>query len=364
MNGYGNYPDLSQVKRMLVIKLRHHGDVFLTSPVFTILKDRLPKSEIFAYIYKETLPMLEGHPAIKGFHLCDSEWKSLPLLQRILKEIDLIRQIRKSRFDMVLNLTDCDRGDVAALLSKAMYRVGPAPQRGGFKYKLNVYTHIIKRCQKPRHMVEQHLDALRRIGIFPTIEERDLYIHIPQSARKSIDRHLQEVNFKGHSYILVHPTSRWMFKCWSTEKVAALIHELNKIGYPIVLSSAPDKKELSMIESIISLCPEIPILSLAGKLSLKELAALIQTCRCLVCIDSVPMHIASALQVPTVALFGPSSEEAWGPWNNPYGRVIARNFPCRPCNLDGCGGGKVCDCLEQISVESVLHEVIQLLEKS
>ena len=364
MNSYGNYPDLNLVKRILVIKLRHHGDIFLTSPVFSILKARLARTEIFAYIYRETLPMLEGHPAIEGFHLYDRRWKSLPVLQRVIKELSLIWQIRKTRFDMVIHLTDCDRGDFVALVSRAKYRVGLTTERRGFRYRPSLYTHIVKRPQKPRHMVEQNLDALRRIGIFPTIAERNLYIHIPQTARKSIDRHLQKVDFKAHSYILIHPTSRWMFKCWSPEKVAALIHELNKIRYPIVLSSAPDKKELSMIESIISLCPERSILNLAGKLSLKELAALIQTCRCLVCIDSVPMHIASALQVPTVALFGPSSEEAWGPWNNPYGRVIAKNFPCRPCNLDGCGGGKVCDCLEQISVETVLHEVISLLEKS
>jgi len=363
MNGYGNYPDLDQVKRILVIKLRHHGDVFLTSPVFSILKGRLPKTRIFAYIYQETLPMLEGHPAIEGFHLYDSKWKSLPVLQRVFRELSLIRQIRKNRFDMIINLTDCDRGDFVALASRARYRVGLAPERRGFKYRPNLYTHIVKRCQKPRHMVEQNLDALRRIGIFPSAEERDLFLHIPQSARTSIDRHLQKADLNRHSYILIHPTSRWLFKCWSIEKVALLIHEFNKIGHRIVLSSAPDKKELSMIEQIISLCSDIPILNLAGKISLKELAALIQTCTCLVCIDSVPVHIASALKVPTVALFGPSSEEAWGPWNNPYGRVIAKSFPCRPCNLDGCGGGKVCDCLEQISVESVLHEVRGLLRK-
>jgi heptosyltransferase-3 len=363
MNGYGNYPDLEQVKRILVIKLRHHGDVFLTSPVFGILKSRLPRTKIFAYIYQETLPMLEGHPAIEGFLLYDNNWKSLPFLQRASKEMWLIRQIWKNRFDMIINLTDCDRGDFVALVSRARYRIGLAPERRGFKYRPNVYTHIVKRCQKPRHMVEQNLDALRRIGIFPSAEERDLFLHIPQSSRTSIDRHLQKADLGKHSYILLHPTSRWLFKCWPVKNVAELIHHFNRIGYRIVLSSAPDKKELSMIEQIISLCSDIPILNLAGKISLKELAALIQTCSCLVCIDSVPVHIASALKVPTVALFGPSSEEAWGPWNNLHGRVVAKNYSCRPCNLDGCGGSKVCDCLEQISVESVLHEVMRLLGK-
>lgn len=361
MNAYGNYPNLTKVKRILVVKLGHHGDVLLTSPAFSILKNRLPKTKIFAYIYQETLPMLEGHPAIEGFYVFDNKWKSLHFSQRALKEINLVRQIRKNRFDMIINLTDCERGDFATLISKAKYRVGLVPEKRRFNYRPNLYTHIVKRCQKPRHMVEQNIDALRRIGIFPSVEERDLFMYIPQSARTSIYKYLKKADINKHSYILVHPTSRWLFKCWPAEKVADLIHEFNKIQYPVVLTSAPDKKELSMIQQIISLSPNIPILNLAGKLSLKELAALIETCSCLVCIDSVPMHIASAVKIPTVALFGPSSEEAWGPWNNPYGRVIAKNFPCRPCNLDGCGGSKVCDCLEQLSVDSVFNEVMRLL---
>jgi heptosyltransferase-3 len=361
MNAYGDYPNLSKVKRILVIKLRHHGDVLLTSAAFSILKNRLPKAKIFAYIYQETLPMLDGHPAIEGFLLYDHKWKSLPFIQRVQKESHLARQIMKNRFDMIINLTDCERGNFVAAISNAKYRVGLVPEKRRFTYRPNLYTHIVKRCHKPRHMVEQNIDALRRIGIFPSVQERDLFIHIPQSARTNVYNHLKKAHIHKHSYILIHPTSRWMFKCWPIEKVADIIHKFNNIQYPIVLTSGPDKKEVSMVNQIMSLCPHIPILNLAGKLSLKELAVLIETCRCLLCIDSVPMHIASATKTPTVALFGPSSEEAWGPWNNPHGRVIAKNFSCRPCNLDGCGGSKVCDCLEQLSVESVLDEVIKVL---
>ena len=363
MNAYGNYPNLTHVKRILVVKLRNFGDVLLTSAAFSILKNRLPQTKIYAYIYQEALPMLQGHPAIEGFYTCDNKWKSLHFFRRSLKEINLALEIRKNRFDLIINLTDCDRGDFAAMISKAKYRIGLVPEKRRFLYRPNLYTHTVKRCQKPRHMVEQNIDALRRIGIFPSPQERDLFIHIPQPARTHIDNYLKKADIDKHSYIAIHPTSRWLFKCWPVEKVAEIIHRLYKLQYPVVLTSAPDKKELSMVQKIISLCPTIPILNLAGKLSLKELAALIETCGCLICIDSVPMHIASATNTPTVALFGPSSEDAWGPWNNPRGRVIAKNFPCRPCNLDGCGGSKVCDCLEQLSVDSVLDEVMRLLEE-
>ena len=72
---YGNYPDLSIVKRALVIKMRHHGDVLLTSPLFTQLKKKLPEAVVDAFIYADTLPMLEGHPGISNFLLYDKAWK-------------------------------------------------------------------------------------------------------------------------------------------------------------------------------------------------------------------------------------------------------------------------------------------------
>ena len=355
-----NYPDLSNVRRVLVIKLRHHGDVLLTSPVFSVLKNRLPQSEIFAYIYKETLPILDGHPAIKGFHLYERKWKSLSFWQRVIEETMLIREIRNQRYDLIINLTEGDRGTYVALLSKAAFRVGVHPELMG-KYKRKIFTHLVKHCRNPRHTVEQNLDALRRIGIFPSYQERNLCFHIPEDVRRTILKYLEEAGLQERAYILIHPASRWLFKCWPGDKVAELMQRLNAQGYPLVMSSSPDSKELSMTEEILMRCPGISLLNLSGKLSLKELGALIHSCACLICVDSLPVHIASALKTPVAAIFGPSSEDAWGPWKNPGGCVIAENISCRPCNLDGCGGSKVCDCLEQLPVDRVLSVIKRIM---
>ena len=78
-------------------------------------------------------------------------------------------------------------------------------------------------------------------------------------------------------------------------------------------------------------------------------------------VDSVPMHIAAAMQTPTVVLFGPSGEMSWGPWQVPHRVVSSEAHPCRPCGQDGCGGGKLSDCLTSLPVERVLQAVDQLL---
>jgi len=103
------------------------------------------------------------------------------------------------------------------------------------------------------------------------------------------------------------------------------------------------------------------VVDLSGKLSLKQLAALTQRARVFVGVDSVPVHIAAAMQTPVVALFGPSGDLEWGPWQV-RAQVITLGYSCRPCGLDGCGGGKVSDCLTDISVDQVLTAVRALAQ--
>lgn len=352
---YGNYPDLTGVKKVLVIKLRHHGDVLLTSPVFSNLQAAIPQAEIHAMVYKDTVPMLEGHPAIQKFLSYDRGWKKLGFFGKLKKELALLMQVRQEKYDLVINLTEGDRGAIAAFVSGAKICVGLDPEGKGFKGKRKVYSHIVKNCKTPRHTVEKNLDALRRIGIFPTPEERDVFFAIPEESRKRV----QELVSQG--YFLLHPVSRWKFKCWPPSLVAKLILELHKRGEKIVITASPDRAELQMIEEILKLAPEVPVVNLAGKTSLKDLGALIDMSRCLVCVDSVPLHMSSALKTPTVVLFGPTSEINWGPWQNQNARVVTQSLPCRPCFMDGCGGSKVSDCLHTLSVGKVLSAIDSLI---
>src|SRR5579871_5001117 len=125
---YGDYPELKHVKKILVVKLRHLGDVLLTSPVFRALKQAFPHAEVDAYIYKEAMPMLEGNPDIHQLIAYDRNWKKQGFFTRIIKELGLFWQIRKRGYDLVVNLTEGDRGVMASLASKAKIRVGLRPK--------------------------------------------------------------------------------------------------------------------------------------------------------------------------------------------------------------------------------------------
>ena len=105
------------------------------------------------------------------------------------------------------------------------------------------------------------------------------------------------------------------------------------------------------------------VVDLGGRLSLRELAALTARARLFFGVDSAPMHIASATGTPAVALFGPSSEVAWGPWRVPH-RVVTSAHPCRPCGLDGCGGSKVSECLTTLPLDRVHAALVELLRET
>jgi heptosyltransferase-3 len=355
--------DLSALRRVLVIKLRHHGDVLLTSPVFSVLKNHAPHLEIDALVYRDTAEMLSLHPAISQLHTIDRKWKSAGFAAQARAEWQLLSALRARRYDLVVHLTEHNRGAWLKRLTKAKYGVTKQTSGKGRAWK-NTFSHFFSPVRRGncRHTVETHLDALRRIGVYPAAAERALTLVPGGEADNFMDGLLAEHQLKGKDFIHLHPTSRWLFKCWPAERMAALIASLQAQGHRIVITAAPDAEELAMSKAILASVPQ-PAVDLSGQLSLKQLAALTARAKLFIGVDSAPMHIAAAMGTPTVALFGPSGEIEWGPWQVPH-RILTSAHACRPCGNDGCGGGKISECLSDIPVERVLSATEELLRAS
>src|SRR5262249_28927738 len=154
----GMVPDavnLSSVQRALVVKLRHHGDVLLTSPVFQVLRNRMPHAELDALVYSETRDMLEGHPAIARIHTVDRAWKRHGLGVQARRENALLSQLRARHYQLVIHLTDHWRG---AWLAQALRpRWSVAPDRASRLWHWS-FSHLYKLPHAtPRHTVELNL---------------------------------------------------------------------------------------------------------------------------------------------------------------------------------------------------------------
>ena len=230
------------------------------------------------------------------------------------------------------------------------------------------FTHFYRLPQRtPRHAVEANLDALRRIGAYPEAADKQLVLVPGAPAHARIDVLLHEHGIAAGDFIQAHPGSRWMFKCAPATLSAELFARIVRAGRRLVITGAPDARERALVDAILALiepATRARIVDLTGALSLQELAALTANARAFVGVDTAPMHIAAAMGTPTLALFGPSGENEWGPWRVPQRVVVSRAHPCRPCGLDGCGGGKVSECLTTLGVDDVHAQFEALLSET
>jgi heptosyltransferase-3 len=349
---------LGEIARALVIKLRHHGDVLLAAPVLRVLKAHAPRAEVDALVYDDTAAMLAGHPALAMLHVVGRRWRDEGGFSRLLLEKKLYDTLRARRYDLILHLSEQPRGAWLARALGARYKVAPAVPGGGAFFR-GSFTHLYALARNGRrHKVEENLDALRRIGLQPAPEERRVEFVPGAEAVASVTRLLGAEGLQERGFVHVHPASRWSFKSWPAGRNAELIDALAQ-RHRVVLTAAPEPEETSFVGEIVSRTKSKPV-NLAGKLSIKELGALTARARLFIGVDSMPMHLAAAMGTPTVALFGPSGEHEWGPWRVPH-RVVTTKYSCRPCGNDGCGGGKVSECLTTLPVADVQAAAEQLL---
>jgi heptosyltransferase-3 len=353
--------NLENVRRILLIRLRNIGDVLLMVPAVRAFREAFPQAHIAALVNGGTEEMLTGNPLLNEILVFDRRWKDLPLGQRLIREGDFLRRVRRRRFDLTVNFTEGDRGAFLCWLSGAKYKVGPDQKDKGNWWKKRIFNHLVPNPGGRFHMVEQMLAFPRSLGL--SVRNKQVEILYSSADRERMEQLLAEEGVRpGDRLVHIHPTSRWLFKCWRDEGMARVIDELEKSGkVRIVLTSGKEEKELQKILRIIASCRTKPI-NLAGRTTLKQLAALSRRCQLFIGVDTAPMHIAAAVGTPVIALFGPSGEFNWGPWGNGH-VVIKKDWDCRPCGRDGCQGTKRSRCLEEITEEEVLEKAFHCLDQ-
>jgi heptosyltransferase-3 len=380
-----------RVKKILAIKLRHIGDVLLTVPVFRALREHFPDAHISVLVNSGTEQVLTGSSLIDEIIVFDRSIKGMSHLRKYKSEISFMRSVRKRGFDMTVDLTGGDRAAILSLISGARFRMGWKSKKG-FIGKRHFYTHRSGPDSK-KHMVLQNLDVISRFGI--GTENLSVDFHIPEVARTFVKRIFEENDIPLHpplskggqsgvKVVHVHPTSRWLFKCWRDEYMAEVITWLTEKGMKVIVTSSPDKKEMDKAKRILFLCSSMSnckpsmIIDLCGATTIKQLAAVSEASHLFFGVDSAPMHIAAAIGTPVVALFGPSKLFHWGPWdkNNPYGygnrsgiqevgkhTVIQKNWDCIPCGKDRCNGRGIIKCMESIDIEEVKNVLSEKLNR-
>lgn len=349
-------------KRVLLVKLRHHGDVLLTTPLIDALHHYFPDVMVDALVYQETLDMLRTNKQVTQCFAIDRSWKKQGVSTQIKKEGQLLSALRARRYDTLIHLTESWRGVALARLLGAEKRVAFAyPRRDTWRWR-TAFTDLITLPEKPTHNVELQLSVLKAWNITPEAGLFPLRLSVDKAAEQSMLDALRRAGWAGEPYVLVHPGARWFFKCWEDASFAEVIDALTDRGLSVVMTGAPEAREQTMAENILSRVRQrSKVYSLVGALPLAGLAAAIARAKLFIGVDSVPMHMAAALRIPGVALFGPSKVHEWSPWQAPITVLKASDWTALP-HPDSIDTNTQTRYLSAISVDAVVEAVLARLE--
>jgi heptosyltransferase-2 len=341
-------------EKILIVRFSSLGDIVLATPLIESLKQKFPQSQIFFLTKSQYQDLLKNDPNIFSLIKFDPKEKH----QGISGFLKLIRELRTFNFDIVVDLHANLRSFFIRHLLKTRVKI-KYDKRWLTRFLL-VHFKFFK--VKPTHTVDSYLKALKKIDVDSS--EKDPKIFLDQESKNfSKDFFIEKKIEKDDIVVGMHPGARWETKRWSEEKFARVCQILNqKPKVKIILFG--DQKNQEVIERISPHVEDQKLLK-AVNLPLNEFMSLIKRCDCFVTNDSGPMHIASALGVPVVAIFGPTHPQLGFSPIGSENIVMTANVKCSPCSLHG---EKKCHkksryCMDLIEPEMVTDAVEKILKK-
>lgn len=354
-------------RRALIVKLRHVGDALLGTAVATGLKAGAPGCRVTYLVPAGSEELLALCPDVDAVLSVERRASRNGFLRYLAGQRDLLRALRQGDYDLALDLGGGDRSAFLTWWTRAPTRVGTAPPHELRRLRTRLYTRVVTR-DVFAHTIQQDLDLLRAAGV--AAATASVRLSIPEGLAHRAAARLAAAGISPeHPLVVAHATARWAFKSWPEDRVADCITRLRGEGIQVALTCGPGEDELKRLGRILGRAGT-RVAQFPGTLTLPELAAILARADAFLGMDSAPAHLAAALGVPSVVLFGPTGAYNWGPWvptaaRTPYPGtagiqaagphlVIQRDWLCVPCGMDGCLSSKRSDCLETIPVEEVL----------
>jgi len=339
------------LQNILIIKLRHIGDVLLSTPVLRGLRASFPDARLTMLVNRGTEGILKHNPDVNEV-LCleKGSWDA---------QLRFVQRLRRRRFDGVIDLTDGDRSAVISLATGAPVRIGFNAEH---RWRGLLYSRVARPRPMDQHRVDYDLCALRALGLDPKPGTPALYAS--SSEEQVVETWLQEAGLLAERdsplLVLLQPGARYSLKVWSHERFVQLADRLaDKFACRILLGG--DQREREVAEQVARKTRCAPTV-IAGKFSLLQFAALVKRCALFVGNDGGAMHIAATMGTPVVALFGPTYPQRWGPGGGPA-QVIYKGLDCRACYHPTCLRGDD-SCMQQITVDEVFAAASRMLERT
>ncbi|MGB5848144.1 MAG: lipopolysaccharide heptosyltransferase II [Ignavibacteriaceae bacterium] len=326
------------INKILLIKPRGIGDIVLSTIVLDNLSSRFPVAEIHYLVEEFAKQSVENNPLIKKIHT----------MQKTEFAYFVARRIRKDKYDLIIDMWSNPRSAQITFLSGAKYRLG-------YSYRGRRYAYNIKANagRGDVHSAEHNLELLKAIDV--PITSKNIHYHINKNSQEKADRFTKELKLINKNIIGIIPSGGWESKRCDAEKWIEICRELiNKFDVSLLLLWGPgDERDVEKIKS--ELKDDIVV---SHETDVDEMAALINNCDVIIANDSGPMHIAAALNVPTLGLFGPTDPEKHGPYSANSDYIIREDLHCIICNKLACPYNH--ECMKELQADEVMLKVEQL----
>ena len=335
------------VKKILIIRVDEIGDVVLTTPLISTLKKEFPKAKLCVIVKKSSAELLKYNPHVDEIYITKSWFKEKISFREFMQ---LIKKLRKENFDLVFD-PHADPRNIILAYFVGKYKVGYNIR--GFGFLLDFVVQY-----KDKHIMETILDLARILGLKKINKKMEVYFSKKDEMKinKLFKRHKLKRN---KLLICINPGTGRKNKEWPVQNWKSLTGLLIK-KYNCQIIFTGNDEENKLINEIIG--KNKSCYNFSGKTNLLQLSALIKKCDLLIAPDTGSLHIARALNVPLVGLFGPVDPAIWGYSEEKY-RSIYKKLDCSFCNMPTCRGTLENNkCMTGITVADVFKEISRLVK--
>ena len=333
--------DKGKIKKILVIKFGGIGDVLLSTPVLPNLREYFPEAIINFLTYQNCIEAVKDNPYLT---------RALAYSLNDDSSYCFLKNIKKQKYNLIIDLFGNPRTAFATFYSFAKYRVG-------YKFRFRKYAYNIKVDARGSevHSVEFNLDALRKIDV--PINSRKMFIATNNYHEEFAEHFINENNLNNKNLIGIAISGGWETKKYKANDYKILIGKiLNIFNSNVILMWGNDneKKECEMIRTDnrnkIFITPETDI---------KYLSAIMKKCRFIIGNDSGMLHLAVASDVPVLGIYGPTNPVLQGPYGENNLTVVNPDIDCLNCNLLECPIGNIC--MTKLSKDLIMEKIEELV---
>jgi lipopolysaccharide heptosyltransferase I len=348
-------------RRFLVIRLSAIGDVVRTLPAVKGLRERYPDAYIAWLVEEKSSDILLDSPYVDKvivfprLQLTGKAGGRLSPGARSASLSRFISELRAEKFETVLDFHGILKSGLLALLSGAKERIG---FRRDYTKEFN-WLFINRAMVPPGHRIsrfERNVSLVTYLDAAPS--DLDVRISVPQEVKERIDTKLQPFN-DSKPLVAIHPATSRPFKHWDTRNFARVADRLltDEVAQ-VLITYGPGEEDVAK-RVVSEMGPGgAPIVESA---SLREYAWLIKRADLYFGSDTGPMHIASAMGTPVVALFGPTDPAVNSPYRQPH-RVLYRALPCSPCRERRCA--RNLECMTSITADEAYEAIVDMLHRT